>query len=698
MNFRNYPIFRILISYIFGILSAYFGILPIQKPTFVLICIFGFCIISNVIYYFSGHKWQWIAGFGLLVTSFFVGFLATNLRFSSHLSPEEFNYVLNHQQYVVVMTDPPEVKEKSVKINAMIEKSLDNVPIHQKCVLYVALDSLSQNLQYGDRLFIQSEIHEIEAPKNPNAFDNRTYLHRKGIYFTGYVPAYAWQRVSSGHTFWLKQHALQLRHFFAQQFARSGLTGDEYSIITAILLGDDETMAPELKSSYASAGVSHILCVSGMHVGIIYMILNFLLQPLELYRTTKKFKIIILLLSIWLYANITGLSPSVTRAATMFTFVSFGTLLRRNTDIFHSLYASLFVLLVINPLLLFEIGFQLSYLAVFGIVIFQPVIASWLKVKTKIGNYFNELASVSLAAQISTFPISIHCFGQFPNYFLLANLSVIALSFLVVVTGVVVLACSFSSFLSMWAGKALTLEIKGMNGIIRWIDALPSAVSENLKLTALQVVIIYLAIFCLITLIKTQRKSALWLGLGISALVPCTILFDKMVQTHSREITTYHINKCTAIAFYDHGQALLLADSDANRESRNFSFSIKNHEREKRVQSRFFDIHDSIIMDENFVKCGAFMQFGDQTFYLLQRGQRLYQTANPAEVDYLFLSHSPTILPEKVSQAIQFHAIIVDGSNSVFYQNRWKEYAQLHQIPIHITNEEGAYTIALPRD
>ena len=149
------------------------------------------------------------------------------------------------------------------------------------------------------------------------------------------------------------------------------------------------------------------------------------------------------------------------------------------------------------------------------------------------------------------------------------------------------------------------------------------------------------------------------------------------------------------MGFHYRGSAWLIADSAVHNESKNFSFSIQNHERAKRVQSRFVCIEDSLVLEKNFVKCGAFMQFGDQTFYLLQRGQKIFPTDFPAKVDVLVLSHSPTISPEKVAQAIRFHSIIMDGSNTIFYQNRWKEYAQIHQIPIHITKEKGAYTMAL---
>ena len=166
---------------------------------------------------------------------------------------------------------------------------------------------------------------------------------------------------------------------------------------------------------------------------------------------------------VWLYAHITGLAPSVTRSATMFTFVAVGQLLQRNTNVFHSLFASAFILLVVNPLLIFEVGFQLSYLAVAGIVLFQPKLAAVYRCRTRIGRYFWELLTVSVAAQLGTSPVSIYYFAQFPNYFMLSNLSVIALSFAVIITGVVLLPVSFIPLIPKYLTWILTMEIKAMN-------------------------------------------------------------------------------------------------------------------------------------------------------------------------------------------------------------------------------------------
>jgi competence protein ComEC len=256
----------------------------------------------------------------------------------------------------------PIEREKSYKVIAKLNAINDtSYWITKKVILYFQKNSLIKDCKIGDQLLINTQLSFVEPPQNPYQFDYKKFTQRKGIYLTGYVPTYCWLQMESATRSSVKKYASHLQRLLSDKLLASGLSGAEYGVAAAILLGNDETLEPELKASYAAAGVSHILCVSGMHVGIIFMILNFLLLPLGNSVRANHIRNVILLISVWLYAHITGLSPSVTRAAAMFTFVITDKFLQRQSNIFHSLFASLFILLTINPLLLFDVGFQLSY-------------------------------------------------------------------------------------------------------------------------------------------------------------------------------------------------------------------------------------------------------------------------------------------------------------------------------------------------
>lgn len=522
MFFRNYPILRLLIPFALGIGVAYWSTLELSLS--IILSLMGVCwFVALALQYIKNLTTTLWSGIVLQILFILAGFCLTCIRFRNENTVFYSKIFEEKQTFVAKIIDHPVPKAKSFKVLAIIVQSTDGQAINQKAVLYFAKDSLHPP-DYGDVVIIRSKITEIENFKDPSAFDYKKYMQRKGIFFSGYVPINRWQQVCRFKVNPIRDKAYRIQHYFSRIFADAGMSGDEYSIITAILLGNNETMEAELKASYASAGVSHILCVSGMHVGVIFMILNFLLQPLEYSRPLRLLKAVLLMISIWIYACITGLSPSVTRTATMFTFVSIGGILRRNTNIFHSLFASLFILLIVNPLLIFETGFQLSYAAVFGIVIFQQKFVGLWEPKSKIVNYFWNLITVSVAAQLATFPLSLYTFGQFPNYFLLANLSIITLSFVVVVSGVCLLAVSFIPVVSNCLAWLLTREIKLMNFLIQSIEKLPGAVTENIHITWVQMLLIYLCIIFFYLLFQKKKKIYYWLGLA--SLGGIILLFD----------------------------------------------------------------------------------------------------------------------------------------------------------------------------
>jgi competence protein ComEC len=523
-------------------------------------------------------------------------------------------------------------------------------------VLYFGKDSPRQPT-YGDVVLIHAKLKEIENSQNPYAFDYKKYMQRKGIFYTAYIPVSRWEKIGQFRGNPIKDKAHQIQQYFSKVFADAGMNGDEYSIITAILLGNDETMEPELKASYASAGVSHILCVSGMHVGVIFMILNFILQPLDYSKQLRLLKAVLLMLFIWLYACITGLSPSVTRAATMFSFVTIGGMLRRNTNIFHSLFASLFILLIINPLLIFETGFQLSYAAVFGIVIFQQKIMELWEPKRKITNYFWNLITVSVAAQLATFPLSVYTFGQFPNYFLLANLSVITLSFVVVVSGVCLLAVSFIPMVSNWIAWLLTHEIKLMNFIIQSIEKIPGAVTENISISWVQILLIYLCIIAFYLLFQQKKKIYYWIG--FSSFLGIILLFDydKYQTQHIENRTIYKLSKGIAVGFNYHGKAVIFSDSIRDKGHKDYAYCIKNHERKVRAESIIVPL-DSNFQNDFLMKEGDFVVFGGKTYHLARRQRWYYETNNKITVDEVLLLED-YIKTEYLKKAIETKLISV---------------------------------------
>lgn len=681
MKLSNYPLLKILLPYLLGIILAYYGQFPYKMCRLWVALAFIFWLICGVLSLIKTYKWQWVKTLMLFIMFVFCGMMTVNFRFSSHLTEKETRMMTENESWMVRVEDFPVRRAKSVKIKARVLRTGEGLALKEDVMLYVQQGAGADTIEYGDVLLLNTRFSEIEPPKNPDAFDNQLYMKRKGIYYTGYVQQGFWLPADRAPAHPLKALAHRIQQRLANMFAQSGMAGDELEIVKAILLGDDDTMEPELKASYAAAGVSHILCVSGMHVGVIFMILNFLLRPLDLFRGARSLKALLILLVIWLYAHITGLSPSVTRSSTMFTFVTIGQLIQRNTNVFHSLLASLWILLVINPLLLFELGFQLSYLAVGGIVLLQPLLAGIYECRTRMGSYFWGLVTVSVAAQISTFPISAHYFGQFPNYFLLSNMLVIMLSFVVMMTGILLLCVSFVPLVGGYVTVLLTWEIRIMNGIVTFVEQLPGAVTRGIEVTPIQLLLLYMVIIIAYWSIRYRKKRVGLAALTCFALYAGTLLWRKVELQRQVEMVVYAVPKTSALSFCHQQECVVFSDSIADVSDKRFQFAAGNHVRRQHAACVFVSVDTARYDCDYLCKRGPWIRFNGKTCYLINRKEKVYPMSEPVPVDVLILQHNPVQLPDEVAQVLSFQEVIADETNTKFYIERWREWCKEHDIP-----------------
>lgn len=681
MKLSNYPLLKILLPYLLGIILAYYGQFPYKMCRLWVALAFIFWLLCGVLSLIKTYKWQWVKTLLLFIMFVFCGMMTVNFRFSSHLTEKEARMMTENESWMVRVEDFPVRRAKSVKMKAKVLRTGDGLALKEDVMLYVQQGAGTETIEYGDVLLLNTRFSEIEPSKNPDAFDNQLYMKRKGVYYTGYVQQGCWLPADRAPAHPLKALAHRIQQRLANMFAQSGMAGDELEIVKAILLGDDDTMEPELKASYAAAGVSHILCVSGMHVGVIFMILNFLLRPLDLFRGARSLKALLILLVIWLYAHITGLSPSVTRSATMFTFVTIGQLIQRNTNVFHSLLASLWILLVINPLLLFELGFQLSYLAVGGIVLLQPLLAGIYECRTRMGSYFWGLVTVSVAAQISTFPISAHYFGQFPNYFLLSNMSVIMLSFVVMMTGILLLCVSFVPLVGGYVTVLLTWEIRIMNGIVTFVEQLPGAVTRGIEVPPIQLLLLYMVIIMAYWSIRYRKKRVGLAALTCFALYAGTLLWRKVELQRQVEMVVYAVPKTSALSFCHQQECVVFSDSIADVSDKRFQFAAGNHVRRQHAACVFVPVDTARYDCDYLCKRGPWIRFNGKTYYLIKRKEKLYPTSGPVPVDVLILLHNPVQLPDEVAEVLSFQEVIADETNTKFYIERWQKWCEEHDIP-----------------
>ncbi|MFN9111051.1 MAG: ComEC/Rec2 family competence protein, partial [Bacteroidota bacterium] len=321
----------------------------------------------------------------------------------------------------------------------------------------------------------------------------------------------------------------------------------ELNVLAALLLGQQQEINQAIIRDYQMAGAIHILSVSGLHVGFIVLFLNFILKQLPKKKWANLLKLTVTLLCLWGFALIAGLSPSVIRSVTMFSFVAIGLYLNRKTNMFHTLLVSLLIILLFEPSFLFDVGFQLSYVALFFILWLQPLISQFWTPKNKILSYFWDIVTVSFAAQIGTFPISIYYFHQFPGLFFLTNLIVIPFLSVIMASGLLLMTLSLLGLMPVSLVFFVEKSITTLNQFIHWIATFDEFVFTNIPLTNTMLLTYYLLIVSTVLYLSKPifRRMLLFLISGV--LLQVSYLHAKWETEHAQEWIVFNLSKSTLL-------------------------------------------------------------------------------------------------------------------------------------------------------
>lgn len=346
-------------------------------------------------------------------------------------------------------------------------------------------------------VILVNKIPELIAPPaNPAEFDYRAFLMRKGIYFRQFVSSeFQIVSTSSGGAYPLTR----LRHSISEMLYSKIPDEESRQIAMALLLGEKKSLDPAIRDSYSQAGVLHILAVSGLHVGIIYMIFIFLMKPLKLSKKKAKVYLLLVIGFIWVYALLTGMTPSVVRASIMFTLLTLGQMRERRPSIYNVLAFSAMLTIMVNPDVIYEVGFQLSYLAVLGIVLIQPLLERLWIPRWTVVEYFWQLTTVSFAAQLVTFPLSVYYFHVFPTYFLLGNLLILPLAFIIMNVGVPLLFLGWIPIVGDAIGWLLSKLILLQNWVTFLIQTLPGGRIDRLTFDFVQMLVIWILLLVIVS-------------------------------------------------------------------------------------------------------------------------------------------------------------------------------------------------------
>lgn len=460
MRFSDFPFLRYLPFLLLGIFLGKAGILVDWKLLGVILIVlsflFGFLVLRRKLMEFRGI----LPYFQLLLFGLFCEVYHRESNSHQHQTPLDQGYIAEVQEFDL------QKPNSFQNLLAIRFAQLDDEWISAEGQVLVYHQS-DKPLHPGDLIWVSEKPESLPAPVNPYEFDYRGYLERKGIFFRQFLGD-NFIRIEQKSGFDISFLMAHWRREMARMLCRHIEHQEAQQIALALLLGQKQELDRDTKKAFSEAGVMHVLAVSGLHVGILVGVLLLLIKPLKLKKGAKRIYLIGVLMVIWIYAVLTGMAPSVMRASVMFSLLTLGQLRERRPSIFNILAFSAILMLVFDPDVIFEVGFQLSYLAVAGIVLIQPLIARLWLPRTVVLEYFWQLASVSIAAQMATFPLSIYYFHTFPTWFLPANMLVIPLTFIIMQLGIPLMMVGWieplGNFLGFITELFLRLEIWVLDG------------------------------------------------------------------------------------------------------------------------------------------------------------------------------------------------------------------------------------------
>ena len=701
-SWRPYPLIRLIFPFLTGIIIeivAGIGRIPFFFILAPLCCL----LILNRVFLLtvSGYGYRWISG--LLINLFLIlaGFGISSIHRPSFDC--DFLGYCPDGLFMATIAEPPGNNGHVIKAMLDARYRRDHgrwVRASGKALGYLQVLPGAKPLQYGDFILLHAGFSEITDNSNPHSFNYTAYLKNMGVTHRCYARVHDWAPVHLPPMGIVKRVAFQFRDRLLNMLRSNQVKGKEFAVASALLLGYVGEIDAGLRKDYAASGAMHILSVSGMHVGIIYLFLEFLLGFLNRNRAGRFVKAVTLLVFIWFYALLTGLSPCVLRSAAMLSLPILGKSLNRSPKMFNILAASVFFILAMDPLLIRDVSFQLSYLAVTSIVILYKPIYDLYVTSAWLPDKIWSILACSIAAQLGTLPITLFTFHQFPNYFMVTNIFVIPLSSLVIYVGIFALAAGAIPVISILSAKVLIFLVWLLNSIIHFVEQLPCSTTRGIFISTTEMLFLYLVIAAGFLFLTRKHTVWLWIFLVVALTMNISAVHKKLDRLGASRFVVFNsphaalyefTHQDRAVIFYNTRSAMdawtgnmnrdiVQADLDAHGIRISREYWLGRAHPGSQGEGRIIPL----------IRFGNFFQSGFHRVALLARpipkGFR-----GRLHVEYLILSGNPAV---SVFDAVKFYhprQIIIDATVSRLRTEQWLRESEKLRVPCHAVTINGAF-------
>ena len=555
-------------------------------------------------------------------------------------------------------------------------QTIDSIQTEGKILVKFKKTDDLKTFPIGNVFYTYSYLLEIENSLNPNQFDYAYYLGKKHVFHQLII--------TRDNSFSIKESNSSIRSLFdnirntiSEKLNKYNFSKEQLSIINALFLGQRQDIDKELSLNYQKAGLIHILAVSGLHVGILFGLLSLLLSPLSRLSYGRVFKLVVSITTLWGFAALTGFSPSVIRAVTMFTIIGITIEFNATKQIFNSIFLSAFLIILLDPMIIFDVGFQLSYSAVLSIVTIQPLLQRLYRPKFKADKKLWEIFTVTVAAQIGILPLSLYYFHQFPLLFFITNICVLPFLGIILGFGIGVIILALFNHLPEWLATIFGSTIDTINTVVNTSASFDQLIITEIPFDFNMLVSSIVLIFALLLLIHQKTfKSKLFALVGFLMIIISITSFKLRVH-NSSELIIFHQYRNSIIGLRDGNTLNLYAKNSLSQKS--YDYLLKGY------------ITANSINETELHTIKNVYKIKDKSIGIIDHES--IHSAIPANLDILVLSNSPKINLDRILENLTPKLVIFDGSN---YQNStglWTKSCKIKGITFHNTPTDGAYSL-----
>lgn len=682
-TWKTAPFLRVLLPFACGILIQWY-----TRPDWRVPCslfLFSLLILLRFQLAGAGFRYRYGVAQGAAINLLIgcTGMAAAWLADVQH-QPQWLGRHYRQGQCISIQTlEPPSEKAKSRKalarVNFLWDENEKALPVTGSVILYFEKDSLPPP-PYGAQLIFKKPLQPIRSTGNPGGFNFERYCHFNGITHQVFLRRNDFVVLPGLKTRPVHRFLFKLRETIVGLLEKYIPHPRESGVAQALLIGYRNNLDKELVQQYSNTGVVHVIAISGLHLGLIYSLLLFLLQPLEKSRRFYWLRPVLIISALWLFSLLAGAGASVLRSALMFTVIAIGETLKRKSCIYNSLAASAFILLLLNPFLLWDIGFQLSYLAVLSIALFMKPLYHCLSFKNKIADGLWKLNAVTLAAQVLTLPLLLYQFHQFPTLFLLTNLVAVPLSSLILFLLLLLCALGWWPAAAALAGQLSQWLLRCMNGCIEWVDGLHFSLISHIPFSLTETLLAFAVIASLAWWIHHRPAAAFISALSaLCLLLACRAALDWKALNRQHFIV-YHIPKNSGIEWIQNGKTSFIGPDSVFASKAAFYIYPAHH---------YFRLGKGAPLKAT--RPFLLLQTARGPAAIINKGFRVVDSLKPLPVNWLVVTANPKISMAEALRLFRPQLIVFDASNQFYRIAAWKKECLSHGIPFHDVTADGAF-------